>query len=79
MQYFVRVRERHDDGVRKVYPDLMCSGLSQAVKEAKRMVLEADQARMLEADACFRKGTGVHTKYRCWMDARGSLHESALI
>ncbi len=78
MQYFVRVREKHDDGVKRVYPELICSGLNNAVDEAKKMVLESDRARMLEADACFRKGAEVRTKYRCWIDNQGTLQERAL-
>jgi hypothetical protein len=79
MQYFVRAVEKHKDGPRRVYVDVMCSGLATAVEEAKRIVLESDRARMLQADACFRNGDQVRTKYCCWIDERGALQERALV
>jgi hypothetical protein len=79
MQYFVRAVEKHKDGPRRVYVDVLCSGLATAVEEAKRIVLESDRARMLQADACFRNGDQVRTKYCCWIDERGALQERALV
>jgi hypothetical protein len=60
-------------------PELPCSGLMEAKDMAKRRVLASDPSKMLQADACSRRGTLVWTKYRCWIDERGDFHERALI
>ncbi len=46
--------------------------------EAKRMVMESDKSIMLQSEACFINGNKVRTKYRCWIDERGSFNECAL-
>lgn|GEM_PF-1674270 len=85
MQYFVRTidarkenRQKSGPIVKVVYPELACSTLSQAIEQAKRNVLEADKNTMLQADACFRNLNQVRTKYRCWIDERGTFNELAL-
>jgi hypothetical protein len=79
MQYFVRTMERHKDSKRILSPEVQCSGLGKAIDEAKRKVLESDRAIMLQADACARNRNEVRTKYRCWIDERGSFNERALV
>ncbi len=86
MQYFaqavdVRKENRRSGGepmVRQLYPELACSSLDQAIEEAKRAVMEADKAIMLQADACSRIRNQVRTKYRCWIDERGAFNERIL-
>ena len=86
MQYFVRTDDirkesRHSGSVpliKRLYPELVCFTLSQAIEEAKRSVLESDKAIMLRADACSRNMNQVRTKYRCWIDERGAFNELAL-
>ena len=86
MQYFaqaVDVRKENrrsgaDPVVRRLYPDLACSSLDQAIEEAKRAVMEADKTIMLQADACSRIRNQVRTKYRCWIDERGAFNERIL-
>ena len=86
VQYFVRTRDvrkesRHMGSVplvKQLYPELACSSLGQAIDQAKRSVLEADRATMLQADACSRNRNQVWTKYRCWIDERGTFNELAL-
>jgi hypothetical protein len=63
--------------VRRVYPEVACSSLSQAIDLAKRTVLE-DKTIMLQADACSRIRNQVRTKYRCWIDERGAFNERIL-
>jgi hypothetical protein len=64
--------------VRQLYPELACSSLGEAIDRAKRSVLEADRAIMLQADACSRIRNQVRTKYRCWIDERGAFNERIL-
>jgi hypothetical protein len=85
LQYFVRTidarkesRQRSVPIVKLLYPELACSTLSQAIDQAKRSVLESDKTIMLQADACFRNLNQVRTKYRCWIDERGTFNELAL-
>ena len=86
MQYFVRTEDvrkesRHSGSVpltKRLYPELACFTLSQAIEEAKRSVLESDKTIMLRADACSRNLNQVRTKYRCWIDERGTFNEIAL-
>jgi hypothetical protein len=86
VQYFVRtmdVRKENRNGaraplVKQLYPELACSSLDQAIDQAKRSVLESDKTIMLRADACSRNMNQVRTKYRCWIDERGTFNELAL-
>jgi hypothetical protein len=85
VQYFVRttdvrkeVPRRTVPIVRRLYPELTCFTLSQAIAEAKRTVLESDKTIMLQADACARNLNQVRTKYRCWIDEYGTFNERAL-
>jgi len=71
-------RSRSAPLVRRLYPELACSTLGQAIDQAKRSVLESDKTIMLQADACTRNRNQVRTKYRCWIDERGSFNELAL-
>jgi len=64
--------------VKRLYPELACSNLDQAIDQAKRSVLESDKTIMLRADACSRNMNQVRTKYRCWIDERGAFNELAL-
>lgn len=87
MQYFVRTmdvrKESHGRGsvpiVKRIYPELACAALGQAIDQAKRRVLESDRTMMLQADACSRNRDQVRTKYRCWIDERGAFNELALV
>ena len=87
MEYFVRTmdgrKENRQSGaappIKRLYPELVCSALDQAIDEAKRRVLESDKAIMLQADACSRNRNLVRTKYRCWIDERGAFNERALV
>jgi hypothetical protein len=87
VQYFVRAmdvrkenpRSRAAPLVRRLYPELVCSTLAQAIDLAKRSVLEAEKSIMLQADACLRNRNQVRTKYRCWIDERGSFNELTLV
>jgi hypothetical protein len=86
VQYFARAvdvrKENRRSGseplVRRLYPELACSSLGQAIDQAKRSVLESDKTIMLQADACSRIRNQVRTKYRCWIDERGVFHERIL-
>ena len=89
MQYFVRMMERQKknqmgfsakgaDVAVRTYPDVEFAGLGGAIEAAKRAVLASDKAIMLQAEACFRNRNQVRTKYRCWIDERGSFNECAL-
>jgi hypothetical protein len=64
--------------VKRLYPELACFTLGQAIEQAKRSVLESDKTIMLRADACSRNMNQVRTKYRCWIDERGAFNEIAL-
>lgn len=87
MQYFVRALDMRKESrqslsaplVKQLYPELACSTLGQAIDQAKRSVLEADKTIMLRADVCSRNRNQVQTKYRCWIDERGSFNELALV
>ena len=79
MQYFVRAMEKHKDSKRIFGPELPCSGLAAAMAEAKRIVLSADPAVRLQADACARNRGQVRTKYRCWINERGDFQERSLV
>jgi hypothetical protein len=79
MRYFVRTMERLKDTTRIYGEEVPCRGLEDAKEEAKRIVLEGRPNMMLQADACFRNGTQVRTKYRCWTNERGEFQESALV
>lgn len=86
MQYFVRTDDirkesRHSGSApltKRLYPELACFTLGQAIEEAKRSVLESDKTIMLRSDACSRNNNQVQTKYRCWIDERGAFNEIAL-
>lgn len=86
MQYFARAMDVRKESrrslsaplVKRLYPELACSTLGQAIDQAKRSVLESDKTIMLQADACTRNRNQVRTKYRCWIDERGSFNELAL-
>jgi hypothetical protein len=85
VQYFVRttdVRKENRHGsvplVKRLYPELACPTLDQAIEQAKRSVLESDEKIMLQADACSWNNNQVRTKYRCWIDERGAFNELAL-
>jgi len=86
MQYFVRTIERlketrgwrsaTDLGILgRLYPEPKFFDLGGAMDEAKWSVLESDRATMLQAEACSRNRDQVRTKYRCWIDERGSFNE----
>jgi hypothetical protein len=64
--------------VKRTYPELACLSLGQAIEQAQRSVLESDKSIMLQADACSRNMNQVRTKYRCWIDERGTFNELAL-
>jgi len=86
VQYFVRTDDirkesRHSGSApltKRLYPELACFTLGQAIEEAKRSVLESDKTIMLRSDACSRNNNQVQTKYRCWIDERGAFNEIAL-
>ena len=87
MEYFVRTTDVRKENrqsssvplMKRLYPELICSALDQAIDEAKRRVLESDKSIMLQADACSRNRNLVRTKYRCWIDERGAFNERALV
>jgi hypothetical protein len=87
VEYFVRTmdvrKESRQSGsvplTKRLYPEVVCSALDQAIDEAKRRVLESDKTIMLQADACSRNRNLVRTKYRCWIDERGAFNERALV
>ena len=79
MQYFVRTMERHKESAKTFSPELQCSDLSTAVNEAKQKVMDSDKAIMLQADACSRNRDEVRTRYRCWIDERGTFNERTLV
>jgi hypothetical protein len=79
MTYFVRTMEKHKDSSKVYSPEVPCAALEMAKNEAKRIVLAAPRALMLQADACFRNRDQVRTKYRCWINERGEFQERALI
>jgi hypothetical protein len=87
VQYFVRAMDVRKESrqpasvpmVRQLYPEVACRALSEAIEYAKRIVLESDKAVMLQADACLRNRNLVRTKYRCWIDERGTFNELALV
>jgi hypothetical protein len=79
MQYFVRAMEKHKESDRTFGPESPCSGLAVAKAEAKRLVLSADPAVRLQADACVRNRGQVRTKYRCWVNERGDFQERTLV
>jgi hypothetical protein len=86
VQYFVRTNDERKESrhkgsvplVKRLYPELACFALSQAIEEAKRSVLESDKTIMLRSDSCSRNNNHVWTKYRCWIDERGAFNELAL-
>jgi hypothetical protein len=86
MEYFVRIMNARKESqwcgsvtpVKRLYPELACAALGQAIDQAKRKVLESDRSMMLQADACSRNRDQVRTKYRCWIDERGAFNELAL-
>jgi len=71
--------EMHKESDRTFGPEVLCSDLSMAQTEAKRIVLAADPAIRLQADACARNRGHVRTKYRCWIDERGDFQEKLLV
>ena len=79
MQYFVRAMEKHKESDRTFGAEVLCSDLTRAQAEAKRIVLAADPAVRLQADACVRNRGQVQTKYRCWIDERGDFQEKLLV
>lgn len=83
VEYFVRTMEKHKESTNVFSSEIATFGLGEATDEAKRMVLESDPSRMLQADACYRNRgavrAGVRTNYRCWINKRGEFHESVLI
>jgi hypothetical protein len=87
VQYFVRTIDVRKESkwrgslplVKRIYPELACAALGQAIDRAKRRVLESDRTMMLQADACSRNRDQVRTKYRCWIDERGAFNELALV
>ena len=79
MQYFVRAMEKHKESTRTFGPELPCPGLEVAKAEAQRIVLAADPAVRLQADACARNRGQVRTKYRCWINERGDFQERVLV
>ena len=79
MQYFVRTMEKHKESSGAFSSELPCYGLASAEAEAKRLVLSANPALQLQADACARNGEIVQTKYRCWINERGEFRESLLV
>lgn len=85
MQYFFRTIDVRKEGrrgsgpiVKRLYPEVACAALGQAIDRAKRTVLESDRTLMLQSDACSRNRNEVHTKYRCWIDERGVFNERTL-
>ncbi len=71
--------EKHRDSDGVFSREMPCAGLDKAKAEAKRIVLAADPAMKLQADACARSGRLVRTKYRCWINDRGEFLESVLV
>ena len=71
--------EKHKESDRSFGPETPCPDLTVAKAEAKRIVLTADPAVKLQADACVRNRGQVRTKYRCWINQRGEFHEHVLI
>jgi hypothetical protein len=85
VQYFVRTMDVRKESrrssvplVKRLYPELACFTLGQAIEQAKRSVLASDETIMLQSDACSRNNNQVRTKYRCWVDERGAFNELAL-
>jgi hypothetical protein len=85
VQYFVRTMDVRKQGrsgsvplVKRLYPEVACAALGQAIDQAKRSVLESDRSLMLQADVCSRNRNEVQTKYHCWIDERGALNERVL-
>ena len=86
MQYFVCTTDVRKESrrtgpvplVKRLYPELACFTLGQAIEQAKRSVLASDETILLQADACSRNMNQVRTKYRCWIDERGAFNEIAL-
>jgi hypothetical protein len=79
MQYFVRAMEKHKESDKTFGPELPCSDLDLAKAAAKRIVLAADPALRLQADACARNRGLVRTSYRCWINERGDFQERSLV
>jgi hypothetical protein len=79
MQYFVRAMAMHKDSARTFGPEVPCAGLAAAKEEAKRIVMNADPALRVQADACSRNRGLVWTKYRCWINERGDFQEKVLV
>jgi hypothetical protein len=85
VQYFFRTSDVRKEGrrslvplVKRVYPDVACAALDEAIARAKQTVLESDRTLMLQSDACSRNGNAVQTRYRCWIDERGVFNERTL-
>ena len=64
MQYFVRTMEKHKESSGAFSTELPCYGLAAAKAEAKRLVLSANPALQLHADAMTRRlqGRELHPK-----------------
>jgi molybdopterin/thiamine biosynthesis adenylyltransferase len=84
VQYFFRTSDVRKERralapiVKRLYPDVACAALGQAIDQAKQTVLASDRTLMLQSDACARNRNGVQTKYRCWIDERGGFNEITL-
>jgi hypothetical protein len=86
VEYFVRIMNAPKQSqwcgsvtpVKRLYLELACAALGQAIDQAKLRVMASDRTMMLQADACSRNRDQVRTKYRCWIDERGAFHELAL-
>jgi hypothetical protein len=78
MQYFMRTIEMHKESKKTFSTELLFSSLGHAMQAARQMVRDSNPAVMLQADACFRNGGTVRTKYSCWIDKRGEFHERSL-
>jgi hypothetical protein len=86
VEYFVRTtdirKENRQSGsqplTKREYPEIVFYALGQAIDEAKRRVLEPNESIRLQADACSRNRNQVWTKYRCWIDERGTFNEHTL-
>ena len=68
MQYFFRTSDVRREGrrslaplVRRLYPDVACAALGQAIDQAKQAVLESDKTLMLQSVPVPGNKNGVQT------------------
>lgn len=78
MHYFIRTMEKHKDAEDVFSAEVFCDTFHTAKARARHLVIEADPALMLQADACSRNHMGIRTRYRCWINERGIFNECSL-